>query len=61
MIGHPFDTVKVRLQTMRTCGLQYSSARDCLVKIVRTEGPRSLFSGMSVLAYSSVPRLENSE
>jgi len=56
LIGHPFDTVKVRIQTMKTCGLQYLSARDCLVKIVRTEGPATLFKGMSVLAYSSVPR-----
>jgi len=60
VIGHPFDTVKVRLQTMRTDrqgGSQvYVNARDCLRKIVRHEGVGTLFKGMSALAYSSVPR-----
>ena len=63
VIGHPFDTVKVRIQTMKTCqgggnGHHYTNARDCLVKIVRNEGASTLFKGMSVLAVSSVPRLE---
>jgi len=60
VIGHPFDTVKVRLQTMRTdrqSGSQsYVNARDCFRKIVRHEGVGTLFKGMSALAYSSVPR-----
>lgn len=60
VIGHPLDTVKVRLQTMRTDrqgGSQtYVNARDCLRKIVRHEGVGTLFKGMSALAYSSVPR-----
>ena len=63
MIGHPFDTVKVRIQTMKSCegggsGLRYNNARDCLVKIVRNEGAATLFKGMSALAASSVPRFE---
>ena len=60
VIGHPFDTVKVRLQTMSadTHGKnhKYINARDCFSKIVRQEGVGSLFRGMSALAYSSVPR-----
>ena len=60
VVGHPFDTVKVRLQTMskdRHGQLHnYTNARDCLAKIVRQEGVSSLFRGMSGLAYSSVPR-----
>jgi len=60
VIGHPFDTVKVRLQTMRTDrqsgGQSYVNARDCFRKIVRHEGVGTLFKGMSALAYSSVPR-----
>ena len=59
VVGHPFDTVKVRLQTMRGAGAgppQYNNARDCLVKILRNEGARTLFRGMSALAYTSVPR-----
>merc|ERR1711997_1191395 len=50
VVGHPFDTVKVRLQTMRGAGPpQYSNARDCLLKIMRNEGPGTLFRGMSAL------------
>jgi len=60
VIGHPFDTVKVRLQTMTTAGRQtgvhYANARDCFIKIVKQEGFGTLFRGMSALAYSSVPR-----
>ena len=60
VVGHPFDTVKVRLQTMRGGGgggpPQYNNARDCFLKILRYEGPGTLFRGMSALAYTSVPR-----
>lgn len=61
VVGHPFDTVKVRLQTMKPQGgsnrcLPYSNARDCFLKIVKHEGFRGLFQGMSALAVSSVPR-----
>ena len=59
VVGHPFDTVKVRLQTMRRGGggpPQYNNARDCLLKILRTEGAGTLFRGMSALAYTSAPR-----
>ena len=59
VVGHPFDTVKVRLQTMRGSGSgppQYRNARDCLLKILRNEGAGTLFRGMSGLAYTSVPR-----
>jgi len=59
VIGHPFDTVKVRLQTMKAGGgtsLPYANARDCFLKIVRHEGVLGLFKGMSALAVFSVPR-----
>jgi len=59
VVGHPFDTVKVRLQTMRVKGdasLPYANARDCFFKIIRHEGVCSLFKGMSALAVFSVPR-----
>ena len=59
VVGHPFDTVKVRLQTMKAAGgasLPYANARDCFLKIVRNEGVHSLFKGMSALALFSVPR-----
>merc|ERR1719220_1481277 len=35
---------------------QYNNARDCFLKILRYEGPGTLFRGMSALAYTSVPR-----
>jgi hypothetical protein len=35
VIGHPFDTIRVRLQTSH--GL-YQSATDCFVKTVKGEG-----------------------
>ena len=59
VVGHPLDTVKVRLQTMQAGGgtsLPYASARDCFLKIVRHEGVCGLFRGMSVLALTSIPR-----
>merc|ERR1719430_2552281 len=59
VVGHPFDTVKVRLQTMKAGGgksLPYVNARDCFIKIVRNEGFLCLFKGMSALALFSVPR-----
>eukprot|EP01048_Picozoa_sp_COSAG05_P010841 COSAG05_NODE_980_length_6311_cov_21.873632_2_plen_91_part_00 len=41
--GHPFDTVKVRLQAGRA---QYSGGLDCLRSTVRAEGAQALFQGM---------------
>lgn len=42
-IGHPFDTIKVRLQAGHT---QYRGAADCLKRTVRHEGVRALFKGL---------------
>lgn len=52
-IGHPFDTVKVRLQAGH---VQYSGAIDCVVRTVRVEGFRALFKGMlsPLLANSAI-------
>lgn len=46
-IGHPFDTVKVHLQTQNT-GVrveQYRGALQCSNHILRTEGVRGLYKG----------------
>jgi len=53
VIGHPFDTVKVRLQAGHT---HYDGAIDCLRKTIRSEGVRALFKGMlsPLLANSSM-------
>ena len=52
VVGYPFDTVKVRLQTSSN----YSSAIDCLKKIVIGEGFFALFRGISALACVALPR-----
>ena len=52
MVGYPFDTVKVRLQTCT----HYNSAMHCLKTIITKEGPMSLFRGVSGLACVALPR-----
>lgn len=45
IVGHPFDTIKVRLQTQKD--VKFRNGIDCLVKTMRIEGPRALFKGMA--------------
>jgi len=42
LVGHPFDTIKVRLQTSK----QYSGMVDCIKQTVAKEGVRGLYKGM---------------
>ncbi|KAI9468685.1 mitochondrial carrier domain-containing protein [Zychaea mexicana] len=42
-VGHPFDTVKVRLQT--SSNDRFKGPLDCLMKTVRQEGVRALYKG----------------
>lgn len=42
-LQHPFDTVKVRLQTSSN----YTGMVDCVSKTVKKEGVRGLYKGMS--------------
>ncbi|KAF4124276.1 solute carrier family 25 (mitochondrial carnitine/acylcarnitine transporter), member 20/29 [Geosmithia morbida] len=42
-VGHPFDTVKVRLQTSD----RFKGAVDCAMQTVRREGVRGLYKGAS--------------
>ena len=44
-VGHPFDTVKVRLQNYSLS--VYKNSWDCFHKIVRFEGIAGLFKGMA--------------
>ncbi|PVU88898.1 hypothetical protein BB561_005653 [Smittium simulii] len=46
VVGHPFDTIKVRLQTMRS-PTQYAGPLDCLRQTVRYEGAKALYSGVA--------------
>lgn len=47
-VGHPADTLKIRLQTSPLG--TYRGVLDCLLQIVRLEGPRKLYAGASVPA-----------
>ncbi|KAI1960255.1 hypothetical protein LOZ58_003975 [Ophidiomyces ophidiicola] len=42
-VGHPFDTIKVRLQT--TGSAHFKGPLDCLLQTVRNEGVRALYKG----------------
>ncbi|KAM7539966.1 hypothetical protein Aperf_G00000020875 [Anoplocephala perfoliata] len=57
--GHPFDTIKVRLQTMPFSEPgripMYRSAIDCVYKTVANEGIRGLYKGMLTPLLGSVP------
>jgi len=53
VVGYPFDTVKVRLQS---CPQLYTGGWDCFRKIISTDGARSIYKGLSGLAATSIPR-----
>ncbi|KAJ9566470.1 hypothetical protein OSB04_002436 [Centaurea solstitialis] len=47
IVGHPFDTVKVKLQKHNTQanGFKYRSGLHCTTRILKTEGVRGLYRG----------------
>lgn len=47
LVGHPFDTVKVRLQTQPTSNPIYSGAVDCVRKTLQWEGVGGLYKGVT--------------
>lgn len=57
--GHPFDTVKVRLQTqpLPAAGEKpmYSGAMDCVKKTIAKEGPKGLYKGMGAPLVGTAP------
>lgn len=59
LTGHPFDTIKVRLQTMPHVGPNqiplYRGTIDCACKIVTNEGIRGLYKGMLAPLVGAVP------
>lgn len=46
-IGHPFDTVKVKLQTQNTevNTLKYRNAAHCIIHILKSEGVKGFYKG----------------
>lgn len=47
MVGHPFDTVKVRLQTQPSVNPIYNGAIDCVKKTLQWEGVPGLYKGVT--------------
>lgn len=45
--GHPFDTIKVRLQTQPSVNPIYSGFIDCFKKTLKWEGPTGLYKGVA--------------
>jgi solute carrier family 25 (mitochondrial carnitine/acylcarnitine transporter), member 20/29 len=56
LTGHPFDLVKVRLQTAEK-GV-YSGAMDVVRKIIARGGPMGLYAGVSAPLYGVTPMCE---
>lgn len=58
LVGHPLDTIKVRLQTMSTKPGEkplYSGTWDCLTKTVKKEGFVGLYKGMGATLTAVAP------
>jgi len=51
VVGHPIDTVKVRLQVDRS----YKGISDCVQKTLRLEGPTSFFKGVVAPVLGAAP------
>ncbi|XP_051128925.1 mitochondrial arginine transporter BAC1 [Andrographis paniculata] len=47
IVGHPFDTVKVKLQKHNTeaNGMKYKNGLDCTARILKIEGVKGLYRG----------------
>jgi len=46
LVGHPFDTLKVRLQTQPIHNPVYSGLADCFYKTLKWEGIGGLYRGV---------------
>ncbi|KAJ2964688.1 hypothetical protein NQZ79_g461 [Umbelopsis isabellina] len=46
VVGHPFDTIKVRMQTQPNPPV-YNNAVDCFRALVKEEGPKGLYRGVT--------------
>ena len=53
VITMPFDTIKTRMQGLEA--KRYSSTLHCVASVVRSEGMRALFKGLSMRLARAVP------
>lgn len=44
-VMQPFEIIKVRLQTQSNTNKMYNGIVDCLMKIIKNEGPLALYKG----------------
>jgi len=49
LVGHPFDTLKVRLQTQPVHKPVYRGLADCFMKTMKWEGFGGLYKGVGEL------------
>lgn len=47
VVGHPFDTIKVRLQTQNAANPRYRGTWHCFTQTLKGESVRGLYKGMS--------------
>jgi len=52
IVGHPFDTLKVRLQTQPINNPIYSGLADCFYKTLKWEGISGLYNGVGKVLQS---------
>jgi len=55
VVGHPFDTIKVRLQTQSATNPLYRGTWDCVGQTVKKEGLRALYKGMGAPLVGTAP------
>lgn len=53
LVGHPFDTLKVRLQTQPVDRPVYKGLTDCFVKTMKWEGVGGLYKGVGGYIWDS--------
>lgn len=53
-VGHPFDTLKVRLQTQSVTNPVYSGLSDCVSKIYKSEGLAGFYKGVASPLYGQI-------
>lgn len=56
VVGHPFDTIKVRMQVEGLASGRFKGPLDCLLKTVRKEGVRAVYKGaaLPLFGWSSI-------
>jgi len=54
IVGHPADTVKVRIQAQTPCNIRYKGTFDCFAEIIKKESVRGLYKGLLAPMYGTI-------